>query len=111
MTGKTDRISVDVVQDASRVLRCIGHPVRLRIIELLDNRGELNVSAVQEALKLEQATASQHLSLMRDKGILRSRRDGVNMFYEVLDEKVVQIMNCLRDCDADASRRRNGAGG
>ena len=52
MAGKTDRISVDVVQDASRVLRCIGHPVRLRIIELLDNRGELNVSAVQEALEL-----------------------------------------------------------
>jgi len=111
MVGKTDRISVDVVQDASRVLRCIGHPIRLRIIELLDNRGELNVSAVQEALDLEQATASQHLSLMRDRGILRSRREGVNVFYDVLDEKVVQIMNCLRACDVDEAPRRNGAGG
>lgn len=111
MVGKTARISVDVVQDASRVLRCIGHPIRLRIIELLDNRGELNVSAVQEALHLEQATASQHLSLMRDKGILRSRREGVNVFYDVLDEKVVQIMNCLRACDVDAAPRRNGTSG
>jgi ArsR family transcriptional regulator len=101
MAQVSERISVDVVQDASRVLRCIGHPIRLRIIELLDNRGELNVSAVQEELGLEQATASQHLNLMRDKGILRSRRDGVNVFYEVRDDKVVQIINCLRACDVD----------
>lgn len=101
MANASERISVDVVQDASRVLRCIGHPIRLRIIELLDNRGPLNVSSVQEELGLEQATASQHLNLMRDKGILRSRRDGVNVFYEVRDDKVVQIINCLRACDDD----------
>ena len=71
------------------------------IIELLDSRGELNVSAVQEELGLEQATASQHLNLMRDKGILRSRRDGVNVYYGVRDDKVVQIINCLRACDVD----------
>jgi len=101
LANATERISVDVVQDASRVLRCIGHPIRLRIIELLDTRGPLNVSSVQEELGLEQATASQHLNLMRDKGILRSRRDGVNVFYEVRDDKVVQIINCLRACDVD----------
>jgi DNA-binding transcriptional ArsR family regulator len=106
MAEVTERISVDVVQDASRVLRCIGHPIRLRIIELLDSRGELNVSAVQEALGLEQATASQHLNLMRDKAILRSRRDGVNVFYEVRDDKVVQIINCLRACDVDSKGSR-----
>jgi DNA-binding transcriptional ArsR family regulator len=101
MASASERISVDVVQDASRVLRCIGHPIRLRIIELLDNRGPLNVSSVQEELGLEQATASQHLNLMRDKGILQSRRDGVNVYYEVRDDKVVQIINCLRACDVD----------
>ena len=110
MVGMGGRISVDVVQDASRVLRCIGHPVRLRIIELLDNRGEMNVSAVQEALGLEQATASQHLNLMRDKGILRSRREGVNVFYEVRDDKVVQIIECLRGCDPELAAQRNGSG-
>ena len=108
MVGMGGRISVDVVQDASRVLRCIGHPVRLRIIELLDNGGEMNVSAVQEALGLEQATASQHLNLMRDKGILRSRRDGVNVYYEVRDEKVVQIIDCLRGCDPELDAEKNG---
>ncbi len=88
-----------MVQDAARVLRCIGHPIRLRIIELLDEAGELNVTAVREALDLEQATASQHLNLMRDKRILTSRREGVNVYYALGDEKVVQVIECLRGCD------------
>ncbi|MFO7588673.1 MAG: metalloregulator ArsR/SmtB family transcription factor [Gemmatimonadota bacterium] len=102
MSRMTQLISLDLVQDAARVLRCIGHPLRLRIIELLDTRGELNVSAIQEALELEQAAASQHLNLMRDRGILRSRRDGVNVFYAIGDEKVIPILNCLRACDVVA---------
>lgn len=110
MSGTTPLISLELVQDASRVLRCIGHPLRLRIIELLDTHGELNVSAIQEALELEQAAASQHLNLMRDKGILRSRRDGVNVYYAIGDEKVIQIINCLRACDVDAAPRVPGRG-
>jgi len=92
-------LSLDIIQDAARVLKCIGHPVRLRIIELLDERRELNVGSVCVALELEQAIASQHLTLMRDRGILRSRRDGVNVYYGIADEKVPQVIECLRRCD------------
>lgn len=100
MTADTvGKISVATVQDAARVLKCIGHPVRLRIIELLDTEGELTVSAIREAVGLEQAAASQHLNLMRDKRILTARRDGVNVFYEINDEKVVRVIECLRACD------------
>lgn len=81
------------------MLKCIGHPVRLRVIELLDESGALNVGAVCSALELEQAVASQHLTLMRDRGILTSRRDGVNVYYEIADEKVPQVIECLRRCD------------
>ena len=97
-------ISVSTVQDAARVLKCIGHPVRLRIIELLDNRGEMTVSEIRAEVGLGQAAASQHLTLMRDKGILSARRDGVNVFYDVVDEKVVRVMDCLRACDSGAGR-------
>jgi ArsR family transcriptional regulator len=92
-------LSLDIIQDAARVLKCIGHPVRLRIIELLDESGELNVGSVCVALELEQAIASQHLTLMRDRGILHSRRDGVNVYYGIADEKVPQVIECLRRCD------------
>ena len=101
MTQETT-ISVDTVQDAARVLKCIGHPVRLRIIELLDNSGPMTVTEIRSEVGLEQAAASQHLNLMRDKGILSARRDGVNVFYDVRDEKVVRVIDCLRACDATA---------
>lgn len=106
MSKDSERISVEMVQDAATVLRCIGHPVRLRIIELLDTRGELNVTAIQETLDLEQAVASQHLSLMRDKRILTSRRDGVNVYYDIRDDKVVRVIDCLRACDIGATGGR-----
>lgn len=96
-------ISIHTVQDAARVLKCIGHPVRLRIIELLDNGGEMTVTEIRAAVGLEQATASQHLNLMRDKRILTARRDGVNVFYDICDEKVVRVIDCLRACDVTGS--------
>jgi DNA-binding transcriptional ArsR family regulator len=95
----SERISVETVREAAEVLRCIGHPIRLRIVELLETTGELNVSAIRECVGLEQAVASQHLGLMRNKGILASRREGTNVFYRVQDEKVTQVIECLRACD------------
>lgn len=88
-----------MILDAAEVLKCIGHPTRLEILQLLDERGEQNVSAIQEALGLDQSTASQHLGLMRDKGIVVGRRDGVNVYYRVRDEKVTRVLDCIRDCD------------
>ena len=96
---QTETISVETVFDAARVLKCIGHPIRLRIIEFLDNEGERTVTEIREAIGLEQAAASQHLNLMRDKRILTARRDGVNVFYDISDEKVVRVIDCLRACD------------
>ncbi|UCF20433.1 MAG: helix-turn-helix transcriptional regulator [Gemmatimonadota bacterium] len=79
------------------MLKCIGHPVRLQIIALLDRNGEQNVTAIYEALGIEQAVASQHLNLMRDKGVLGSRRDGVNVFYRIEDPRVTSVIECIHD--------------
>jgi DNA-binding transcriptional ArsR family regulator len=92
-------ISAQAILDAAEVLKCIGHPTRLEILELLDERGEQNVTSIQEAIGLDQPTTSQHLGLMRDKGIVASRRDGVNVYYRVQDEKVTRVLDCIRDCD------------
>lgn len=91
------RLNLDAVRAAAAMLRCIGHPVRLRIIELLDRAGEANVTAIHETLAIEQAVASQHLNLMRDKGILASRREGVNVFYRIDDPRVTHVIDCIND--------------
>lgn len=85
------------VQQAAAMLKCIGHPIRLKIIELLDRAGEQNVTAIYEALGIEQAVASQHLNLMRDKRILASRREGVNVYYRIDDARVTRVIDCIHD--------------
>jgi DNA-binding transcriptional ArsR family regulator len=92
-------ISPRAILEAAEVLKCIGHPTRLEILELLDKRGEQNVTAIQEAIGLDQPITSQHLGLMRDKGIVASRREGANVYYRVQDEKVTRVLDCIRACD------------
>jgi DNA-binding transcriptional ArsR family regulator len=100
MTIRSQKLSVEAVRQAATMLKCIGHPVRLQIIELLDRTGEQNVTTIYEALAIEQAVASQHLNLMRDKGILASRREGVNVYYRIDDPRVTQVIDCIHDhCD------------
>ncbi|MBT8335078.1 MAG: metalloregulator ArsR/SmtB family transcription factor [Gemmatimonadetes bacterium] len=85
-----------LVQNTARMLRCLGHPVRLRVIDLLERRGEATVSEIHESLDLEQAVCSQHLGLMRDKGILERRKDGVHVFYRLGDPRALKVLSCLR---------------
>jgi DNA-binding transcriptional ArsR family regulator len=99
MTPDQSRLSPQAVETAATMLKCIGHPVRLMIIELLDRLDELNVTAIYEALGIEQAVASQHLNLMRDKGILASRRDGVNVYYRIDDPRVPRVIDCIQHCE------------
>mgnify|MGYP002713246395 CR=1 FL=1 len=80
----------------ARMLRCLGHPVRLRILDYLERRDEATVTEVYEALEIEQAVCSQHLNLMRDKGILARRKDGVNVYYRLGDPRALKVLSCLR---------------
>ena len=88
-----------MILQAAEVLKCIGHPSRLAILELLDERGEMTVTEIYEALGIEQPVASQHLRLMRDKEIVAARREGTNVWYRVQDEKVPRVLECIRHCD------------
>ena len=84
------------IQNTARMLKCLGHPIRLQILELLQREGERTVTEVYEALGLEQAVASQHLSLMWDKGVLARRREGVHVYYGIDDERATKVLECIR---------------
>ena len=85
-----------LLETTARMLRCLGHPVRLRILDHLDRAGEATVTEIHEALDLEQAACSQHLNLMRDKGILARRKEGVHVFYRPGDPRALKVLDCLR---------------
>ncbi len=88
----------ELLARAAETIKLLGHPERLKIAEVLED-GEATVSEIQERLKLPQARASQHLAKLRDRGIVASRRDGVNVYYRVVEPKVRHILQCIRQCD------------
>ena len=89
-------LTEDAVEGTAHILRCLGHPLRLRILDVLEKDGECTVTRIYEALGVEQAVASQHLTTMWDKGILRRRKDGVHVFYGIADERALKVLSCVR---------------
>ena len=91
-------IDPEVLHKAADVIKVVGHPDRLRILETLED-GEKSVGEIQELLDLPQAIVSQHLAKMRGWGIVEPRRDGIHVYYRILEPKVQHILNCIRRCD------------
>lgn len=91
-----DRTAVHVRQDPVYVLkaqlfRVLGHPVRIRILELLLD-GERTVGELQAALRLDSSGTSQHLRALRQLGVLESRRAGTSTYYKIKDPRISQLM-------------------
>ena len=100
MATEMERILTDgEVENTAHVLRCLGHPLRLRILDVLEKGGEATVTEIYEALGVEQAVASQHLTTMWDKGILLRRKDGVHVYYSIGDERALKVLACVRQAN------------
>jgi len=84
----------ELANHAAEVLRAVAHPIRLQVVELLAT-GEMCVGAISEALDEKQAITSQQLNIMKDKGILASRREGTKVFYRLENKNVTQVLNCV----------------
>lgn len=76
-------------------LKALSHPTRLKILDIL-KEDELCVCKIFESLDLEQSNVSQHLRILRDQGILISRREGTNIMYKVKDTEVFDIMSKVK---------------
>jgi ArsR family transcriptional regulator len=87
-----------VLNKAADVIKVVGHPDRLRILEFLEE-GEKAVGEIQECLDLPQAIVSQHLAKMRGWDIVESRRDGIHVYYHIIEPKVTHILDCIRHCE------------
>jgi ArsR family transcriptional regulator len=87
-----------LLEEAAEMIRVLGHPVRLRIVECLEV-SERIVSELVAELRVPQAIVSQQLAKMRSAGIVACRRDGNNVWYRVADDRVVRMLGCLRNCN------------
>ncbi len=86
------------LEEAASKLRAIAHPMRIAIIDLLEKKEQMNVTEIYETLKIEQASASHHLNILKTKGVLESRRSGKNTFYFLKHEALSQIVDCISRC-------------
>jgi ArsR family transcriptional regulator len=81
----------------ANLFRVLGHPARVRILELLRDHGEHAVGALQLALGLGEGSTSQHLAALRRVGLVESRREGTTIFYRVDDTRVFDLLAAGRD--------------
>lgn len=88
--------SRDFVREAE-LLKVLGHPVRLKIVAGLLEKAECCVKDMWECLEMPQATVSQHLTLLKHKGVVESYREGVNVRYRVVDKRIEGILKALKE--------------
>lgn len=80
----------------AQFFRVLGHPVRIRILELLSENEEMTVGELQAGLNLDSSGTSQHLSALRQLGVLDSRRAGTNVHYRIRDPIVSELLTVAR---------------
>jgi len=90
----------------AEVCKTIANPKRLEIIHSLKD-GEKTVSELVELLGVPKANVSQHLAVMRTKGVLTNRRDGVNIFYSISNHKVIQACTLMKEVLTEQMRERS----
>ena len=79
------------MEDASRSLKAISHPLRLKILCVL-GKGEMSVQQILKIVGTTQSNVSQHLCLLKDKGVVRSRKDANRVYYSVKDDTIKKIL-------------------
>jgi ArsR family transcriptional regulator len=86
------------LERSAYILKTIAHPTRLMVIALLHSHNELSVNEICEKTESEQSLVSHHLSNMKLKGLLSSRRQGTSVLYALKEKKLVNILECIEKC-------------
>lgn len=84
------------IDRASRSLKAISHPLRLKILCVLGNQ-EVNVQDIVDSVGTSQSNISQHLAILRDKGILTSRKDANRVYYKVGDYRTLRLISMMQE--------------
>lgn len=92
-------INVSKLELAASKLRAISHPMRIAIIDLLAQDKKLSVTEIYKALDIEQATASHHLNILKNKNILVAKREGKKIFYSLKNMTLTEIIECVNRCN------------
>jgi DNA-binding transcriptional ArsR family regulator len=93
-----NELTVEQFEKAANMLRAIAHPLRIAILNFLEDGNKKSVTEIHEKLGIEQSTASHHLGILRDKGVLISIREGKNSYYSISNGKLSTLIECINAC-------------
>ena len=94
-------LNTEEVERAANMIKAISHPMRLAILAYLGEGNRLSVTEIHNLLKIEQSTASHHLGILKDKGILASERKGKNTLYYIKRKNLSTLIKCISECACD----------
>ena len=80
----------------AEVCAALADPKRIALLYAM-REGEVTVTQLGEALELPQATVSRHLKILRERGMVNARREGLNVFYSVSNKKILRALDLLRE--------------
>ncbi len=89
------------LENAATVLKSMAHPVRIAILNLLGEENQMTVTDIHTCLGIEQPAASHHLGILKDKGVLCSRREGKNTVYFLKNKILSRVIDCVNQCTCD----------
>ena len=95
---KINNLTPDQLEKAANMLKAIAHPMRIAILSFLEEGKKLTVTEIHELLNIEQSTTSHHLGILKDKGVLSSKREGKNTYYFLKHNNLRQIVDCVSKC-------------
>ncbi len=98
MIMKEFELDIVKLEAASSKLRAMAHPMRIAIIDLLKEEKKLSVTQIYERLNLEQAAASHHLNILKNKGLLISKREGKKIHYSLKNKALTDVIYCINKC-------------
>ncbi|MDD2914119.1 MAG: metalloregulator ArsR/SmtB family transcription factor [Gallionella sp.] len=84
------------IQQAADAMKAIAHPLRLKILCVLGEQ-EISVQDIVEKVGTSQSNISQHLAILRDKGVLATRKDANRVFYRIDDLRTLKLVGMMRD--------------
>jgi ArsR family transcriptional regulator len=79
------------------IFQALANPTRVAIVELLRDEGEVSVTRICESVKIEQANASQHLSVLRSKHVVLTRKNGSQVLYRLRDRRLGRVLDLMRE--------------
>lgn len=90
-------IDIETLERVAPIIRNVAHPLRLRILDYLDQQGEpRTVSEIREASGAPQAIVSQQLRILKDQGVLAAKRERNYVLYGIANRSVLLLLDCIR---------------